>query len=44
MFQDIAQISVPVLTLSWQPLLILTAAGHSYDLGDDALGPLGQVK
>jgi DNA-binding IclR family transcriptional regulator len=40
MFQGITLVSVPVLSPSWEPLLILTAAGHSHDLGSEALGPL----
>ena len=43
MFQGITQVSVPVLSPSWELLLILTAAGHSHDLGDDALGPLSRA-
>ena len=43
MFQGITQVSVPVLSPSWELLLILTAAGHSHDLGDAALGPLGRA-
>lgn len=40
MFQGVTQVSVPVLSPTWDLLLILTSAGHSHDLGDDALGPL----
>jgi DNA-binding IclR family transcriptional regulator len=40
MFQGITLASVPVLSPSWQLLLILTAAGHSHDLDSDALGSL----
>lgn len=40
MFQGITLVSVPVLSSAWEPLLILTAAGHSHDLGPDALAPL----
>ena len=43
MFQGVTQVSVPVLSPSWELLLILTAAGHSHDLGDDALGPLSRA-
>ena len=32
MFQGITLVSVPVLSPSWELLLILTAAGHSHDL------------
>jgi len=40
MFQGITLVSVPVLSPSWEPLLILTAAGHSHDLHAEALEPL----
>ena len=40
MFQGITLVSVPVLSPSWDPLLILTAAGHSHDLDSAALEPL----
>lgn len=40
MFQGITQVSVPVLSPSWELLLTLTAAGHSHHLVADALGPL----
>jgi DNA-binding IclR family transcriptional regulator len=40
MFQGIMLVSVPVLSSRWEPLLILTAAGHSHDLESDALEPL----
>ncbi len=40
MFQGITLVSVPVLSPSWEPLLILTAAGHSHDLDAEALEPL----
>lgn len=43
MFQGITQVSVPVLSPSWELLLILTAAGHSHDFGDDALGSLSRA-
>jgi DNA-binding IclR family transcriptional regulator len=43
MFQGITQVSVPVLSPSWELLLILTAAGHAHDLDGDALGPLGRA-
>ena len=43
MFQGITLVSVPVLSPSWELLLILTAAGHLYDLDADALGPLSRV-
>ena len=40
MFQGITLVSVPVLSPSWEPLLILTAAGHSHDLDGDKAAPL----
>ena len=40
MFQGITLVSVPVLSPSWEPLLILTAAGHSHDLDSEAVEPL----
>lgn len=40
MFQGITLISAPVLSPAWEPLLILTCAGRSHDLGDEALEPL----
>ena len=40
MFQGITLISVPVLSPAWEPLLILTGAGRSHDLEDEALEPL----
>jgi DNA-binding IclR family transcriptional regulator len=43
MFQGITLVSVPVLSPLWAPLLILTAAGHSHDLGDDAVGALSRA-
>src|SRR5690349_15098252 len=43
MFQGITQVSVPVLSPSWELLLILTAAGHAHDLGGDAVGPLSRA-
>jgi DNA-binding IclR family transcriptional regulator len=43
MFQGITQVSVPVLSPSWELLLILTAAGHSHDLDEGALGRLGRA-
>ena len=38
MFRGVTLVSVPVLSPSWELLLILTAAGHSHDLDDDAVG------
>jgi len=43
MFQGITLLSVPVLSPSWQLLLILTAAGHVHDLDGQALGPLSRA-
>ncbi|HJU20103.1 MAG TPA: helix-turn-helix domain-containing protein [Stellaceae bacterium] len=43
MFQGITQVSVPVLSPSWELLLILTAAGHAHDLDSEALGPLSRA-
>src|SRR5215468_39445 len=43
MFQGITQVSVPVLSPSWELLLVLTAAGHAHDLADDAVGPLSRA-
>jgi DNA-binding IclR family transcriptional regulator len=40
MFQGITLVSVAVLSPSWEPMLILTAAGHSHDLDSEALEPL----
>jgi DNA-binding IclR family transcriptional regulator len=42
MFQGITLVSVPVLSPSWELLLILTAAGHSHDVDAEALAPLGR--
>jgi DNA-binding IclR family transcriptional regulator len=43
MFQGITQVSVPILSPSWELLLILTAAGHSHDLDAAALEPLSRA-
>ena len=43
MFQSITQVSVPVLSPSWELLLILTAAGHSHDLPDDRVAALSRA-
>jgi DNA-binding IclR family transcriptional regulator len=43
MFQGITLVSVPVLSPSWELLLILTAAGHSHDLDTDPLGHLSRA-
>jgi DNA-binding IclR family transcriptional regulator len=43
MFRGVTLVSVPVLSPSWELLLILTAAGHSHDLADDAVGALSRA-
>ena len=43
MFRSITLVSVPVLSPSWELLLVLTAAGHSHDLDGDAVGPLSRA-
>ena len=43
MFQGITLVSVPVLSQSWELVLILTAAGHSHDLDADSLGALSRA-
>jgi DNA-binding IclR family transcriptional regulator len=43
MFQGITQVSVPVLSPSWELLLVLTAAGHTHDFDGDAVGPLSRA-
>jgi DNA-binding IclR family transcriptional regulator len=43
MFQSITQVSVPVLSPSWELLLVLTAAGHAPDVAGDAVGPLSRA-
>jgi len=43
MFQGITLVSVPVLSPSWELLLILTAAGHSHDLDAEARNALGRA-
>jgi DNA-binding IclR family transcriptional regulator len=43
MFQGITLVSVPVLSSSWELLLILTAAGHSHHLDVEALGSLSRA-
>ena len=34
---------VPVLSPSWELLLVLTAAGHAHDIDSDAVGPLSRA-
>ncbi len=43
LFQGITLVSVPVLSPSWELLLILTAAGHAHDLDAGALEPLSRA-
>jgi len=43
MFQGITQVSVPVLSPSWELQLVLTAAGQAHDFDGDAVGPLGRA-
>ena len=42
MFRGVTLVSVPVLSPSWELLLILTAAGHSHDLDDQAVAALSR--
>jgi DNA-binding IclR family transcriptional regulator len=43
MFRGIAQVSVPVLSPSWELLLILTAAGDAHDLDGDVVAALSRA-
>jgi DNA-binding IclR family transcriptional regulator len=43
MFQGITQLSVPVLSPSWELLLVITAAARSHDLDHAAEGPLSRA-
>lgn len=43
MFQGITQVSVPVLSSSWELVLVFTAAAHAHNLGTDALEPLSRA-
>jgi DNA-binding IclR family transcriptional regulator len=43
MFRGITLVSVPVLSASWELLLVITAAGHVHDLATDALEPLSRA-
>lgn len=43
MFRGVTLVSVPVLSPSWELLLILTAAAHSHDLDDEAVGALSRA-
>jgi DNA-binding IclR family transcriptional regulator len=42
MFRGVTLVSVPVLSPSGKLLLILTAAGHSHDLAEEAIGALSR--
>jgi DNA-binding IclR family transcriptional regulator len=41
--QGITQVSVPVLSPSWELLLVITAAAHSHDIDSDTIGPLSRA-
>jgi DNA-binding IclR family transcriptional regulator len=43
MFRGVTLVSVPVLSPSWELLLILTAAGYSHDLDAPAVGALSRA-
>jgi len=43
MFRGVTLVSVPVLSPSWELMLILTAAGHSHDLDDVAVSALSRA-
>jgi IclR family transcriptional regulator, KDG regulon repressor len=43
MFRGMTLVSVPVLSASWELLLVITAAGHAHDLDTDALEPLSRA-
>ena len=43
MFRGVTQVSVPVLSPSWELSLILTAAGHTDDFDDEAVGGLSRA-
>lgn len=43
MYRDVTLVSVPVLSPTWELLLILTAAGHPRDLDDDAVAALSRA-
>src|ERR1044072_1026500 len=43
MFRGVTLVSVPVLSPSWELLLILTAGGHSHDLDDEAAAALSRA-
>jgi DNA-binding IclR family transcriptional regulator len=43
MYRDVTLVSVPVLSPTWELLLILTAAGHPRDLDDDTVAALSRA-
>ena len=43
MFRGMTLVSVPVLSASWELLLVITAAGHAHDLDTDVLEPLSRA-
>jgi DNA-binding IclR family transcriptional regulator len=43
LYRDVTLVSVPVLSPTWELLLILTAAGHPRDLDDDAVAALSRA-
>ena len=43
LYRDVTLVSVPVLSPTWELLLILTAAGHPHDLDDDAVAALSRA-
>jgi DNA-binding IclR family transcriptional regulator len=43
MFQGITQVSVPILSRSWELLLTITAAGHTHDLDGEGVAPLSRA-
>jgi len=43
MYRDVMLVSVPVLSPTWELLLILTAAGHPRDLDNDAVATLSRA-
>src|SRR4051794_7361254 len=43
MFQGITQVSVPILSRSWELLLTITAAGNTHDLDGERVAPLSRA-
>ena len=43
MFRGVTLVSVPVLSPSWELLLVLTAAGYSHDLDEQAVRGLSRA-